>query len=664
MLLTHAGFGSEDEPRWKTENQEAFYGVLDKCCGLPLLIGIAGATINEYGDQRQNEEQQDAWSIYHGKLNDGEKILVEGEAEEYGTLTSIVDRSLEVLDRRNDFKDVPRKYVEFFRGFSVLQRQQRVRGEALQKLWSLRTIHEAQKVAEKFCKVSLVQMTVERNTFIVQLHDSVLSIATEMVPESERKAWFKTLRENYIPREQVCNNHQDVNMVGTCTPNQGVTCASIDLNMLKEEGTSKTKALHHKPAIMSLVKKCLCLDNVRVSSKNGTSLVPVGNGENYSVAPVPQTDHNEKNGTVSKPSLPIDKVPWWNIKDDGYLHDNLCRILKEAGEFEELLWLLQSVQWIVIRLQHMGLHAVELDLEIGKDIARRDEFVNVDVMRFFDIVRMACRRSYGAVMNNPCEAWFQLYGRMLEHTESSTVTQSFVLDVKKYAPRPWIEPSIGMFQEAGGALLETIELKNSKKILSISPGTHEEGLMRILWRSTDGAEQVTEYDSVNGTKKTYRLGLDIMNDSETIIVNDQLSRECTCGAFSETSKVLVTVHGNGKVRVWDVVDSCRMTHSADYSEDMRESISGAGISGDGRTVVFGSTNGFVHVWDTNCRTGDENGIHHFHIGGEVEDVDVSFDGNRFVCISRQDQDVIQHSVHVWDRNSGDFLMLPSALRND
>lgn len=108
-------------------------------------------------------------------LSKEENIIGEW-ADRYGDLGLIVDGSVTVLNTNREFR---RAFEEMFRGFCILPKPQKVRGEVLQKLWSVADLREARHIAEAFDEVSLVQMTGIEDIFNVQLHDLVLDIAMQ-----------------------------------------------------------------------------------------------------------------------------------------------------------------------------------------------------------------------------------------------------------------------------------------------------------------------------------------------------------------------------------------------------------------------------------------------------------------------------------------------------
>lgn len=115
------------------------------------------------------------------------------EAEEYGKLPRIVDLSLQVLENRN----VGSKFEHRFRALSVLQKQQSVPGQMLQKLWDLDSLQTTVTIAESLANVSVMHMTRNEGLVFLKLHDLILDIAVrKAAEENETHAFFQTLIGN------------------------------------------------------------------------------------------------------------------------------------------------------------------------------------------------------------------------------------------------------------------------------------------------------------------------------------------------------------------------------------------------------------------------------------------------------------------------------------
>lgn len=606
MLKTHAGFASNVE--LSSTNKEAFNGILDICNGLPLGLGIAGATVLKYCENRQ-VNKQNAWDDYYHDLKSKEESIVMESAEQYGPLRLIVDSSLKVLESEKGFK---KTFQELFRALCVLQKQQSISGQALQKVWGLDEIRDARMVAELFDEVSIVRLTRERgNAFCIQLHDLVLDIAMRKASERhEVKACFSRLVDNYRPKEQT-------------------TSADAEIKANKENPSSARKM---RMGMATVFKMCF-----------------FGNTEDED----PITAEKEGKALYTQ---------WWNVRHDGFIHENLSRVLKGAGKSEELFWLLGRAQWIVMRLQQNGIHGVEQDLRIGEQMAKTKTTDQTEFIRYLRLVGSASRMSCVAVANNAYEAWFLMYGRLARHTKSRERIQGFTSEITEHAPRPWIKPSIGFLEDAGGAALETIHIESSVKVLCISHGGSSDGNVRILWNDEHGVGYVTEYDKAYACQETQRLRLNELHKNSGggyRTCKNWLSptERCTFGAFSDNSEKLVCGYAEGRIYLWDLGPECKL----EKCFKSPEAVTCLGISGDGTTIVSGSWCGSARVWDANSHEAVGILLEGLEVNRPVRKVAVSFDGNRIACTSDR---LLKGDVHIWDREIGGIIALPPKMQHD
>ncbi|PXF41425.1 hypothetical protein BWQ96_08860 [Gracilariopsis chorda] len=621
MLLTHAGFGTDTE--LCSENRKAFDGILDICKGLPLAIGIAGATVKKYYDRRERNKQ-DAWVDYCRNLISKEENIIGESADRYGKVRLMVDSSLDVLKTSSGFT---KSFEEMFRGFCVVRKQQKVSGQVLQRLWNLGELREAREVAERFDEVCLVQMTGSWNKFYVQLHDLVLDIAMRNASDRyEVTQWFGTLVDNYMPKRRRANTE--------------VASDEAEVAQYNPRSRHSRKGFS---CLMALAKRCFT------------------------------SEENDAQGNTGEIEKGYTFRPWWNVEDDGFIHDNVCRILQGAGESKELLWLLERAQWVVMRLQKVGISRVEQDLAIGRKVSEKDKSNETAIGRYLKLVGSAARLSFAAVNENAYEAWFQMYGRMVWYAKHCERTQIFLSEIEEHAPRPWVKPSVGILEEAGGAASETVQIGNWYHILCIS---HGGGVVSILW--TDGGHAyVTEYYKIDGSQKVQRLDLNDLADASSLghhADNSDGQRssstmsisctECTCGAFSDDQKRVVIGYSDGRIVVRNA-DSGYKLENCFESPDYLEVIA---ISGDGRTIVSASNRDYVRVWDASSENAVGNQVVGHWEQADTQCLAVSFDGNVIVSVSEggRDSDYSNESssIRIWDRKMGEMMTMLPEVRDD
>lgn len=616
MIMRHAGFTADTS--LSKSNTQSFRGILSICNGLPLAFGIVGAAVMEYRDN-STETAQDAWSICFGKLKTEEMKVIDGEAEEYGPLVQMVDRSLEILDDEGSFqKTFKHTFGEMFRGFCVLRKQQKVSGRVLQKLWSLEELCDTEEVAKRFQKVSIVHMSWAENIFFVELHDLVLDIAVRKASkENEMKSWFEVLAQNYIP---------SVHNVSEGRP----------INNTAQEASSQSKVRACVEALKVWSRMCICSGTNTTKYPNET---PVTKDTNTSFR------------------------SWWNIKDDGFIHDNLCRVLQGADETKELVWLLERAQWIVMRLQEDGISGVEQDLKLGMKVAEKNGSDNAEkVMFYLNLIGSAARMCCDFVAKNKYEAWYQMYGRVVWHAQNCERTRKFVSEIQEHAPRPWAKPLVGFLDEAGGPILETLRIDGCGQIVGIC---HGGDVIRILWKDSKAAGFVTEFDKTYGNKKTHELdsmlfGKDSSGCGHNVARAQSAPgsdpRICTCGAFSDDLKRLVTGYAIGKVMVWDLTSGCKVDKDFECTGPVKR----VGVNGDGQKVACGLGTGDVFVWDADIQVDTENPFEVMQVDKYICDLKLSYDGKRVVCRSHRSN---VGTIHIWDSDNGSEISVPLEIRN-
>eukprot|EP00178_Gracilaria_changii_P002243 TRINITY_DN13325_c0_g1_i1.p1 TRINITY_DN13325_c0_g1~~TRINITY_DN13325_c0_g1_i1.p1 ORF type:complete len:1137 (-),score=180.46 TRINITY_DN13325_c0_g1_i1:3414-6824(-) len=440
MLMTHAGF--ELNTVLDNKNKLAFDYFLRLCQGLPLGFGIVGSSVQGYA--RDCLRRQDGWSEFYNDVLSHRMNLLGTEAWTYGKLPKIVDLSLQVLKKRSGHG----KFEGWFRAMSVIQKEQSVPVQMLQRLWDLDTLHEAQTVVEAFADVSVVQMTRNAGSVSVRLHDLILDVAVgKCVEECEAESFFQTLVRNYMPSDE-------------------------------------------------MKKMCEAASGSRLSHA------------------------------------------WWNDEDDGYMHNNICRILRKGGYNDQLQWLLLQPQWIVHRLLKGGVLCVEQDLNEGKAICEVP-FDFGALREHLQRIGQAARLSASFVRRNPIveEAWFQLHGRLQWCALENEWTSDFLERMESCAPRPWLKASPKLLQEADGNVLQVFSVSGT--VLC----THEEkDAVWVLSR-----EQHTDVIHVGRQEK-----LNEFYSEERLKVCEnsrEWMRKFQCASFLTDERMVVTAHGD-EIRDW------------------------------------------------------------------------------------------------------------------
>ncbi|PXF45022.1 Vegetative incompatibility protein HET-E-1 [Gracilariopsis chorda] len=328
---------------------------------------------------------------------------------------------------------------------------------------------------------------------------------------------------------------------------------------------------------------------------------------------------------------------WWETEDDGYIHDNVCRLLRNAEHVGQLMWLLSKPQWIAKRFVKNGIYAVEQDLKHGIALAENSNYGYANHKEHLDMVGRAARMSNATVATNPREVWFQLHGRLLLHATKCEQTKKFVEEIEQCAPRPWVKGSLGILQ-APGAAEEIIKLP-----VCASSITVEDDETWISWRF--------EYDDkrMGVSKHTRASGV---CEHHPLVMKEEDKRwllDVHCKAFAKMGdrRSFVTAHGNGRIVTWnrDTGEMEREVECLGYISDAGSRF--IGFSCDGTRVASTSSQRNIRVWDT-C-SGEAMGAP--LVGHTASVICVAFSCNRNVLVSgSQDK-----TVRVWNAQSGEAL---------
>lgn len=356
---------------------------------------------------------------------------------------------------------------------------------------------------------------------------------------------------------------------------------------------------------------------------------------------------------------------WWECEDDGYLYDNLCRLLYTGTYKKELLWMLERPQWIIMRLQMKGASAVEGDISYALRYSWPNGQHIGSQWRHSVVVKQASNMSHLFILNNSYEAWFQMHGRLLMFARECIWTRLFVEEMEKCAVRPWAKPTIGFLEAAGGSLQHIVPCQG--KVVQVTMVDNKLNYLTndvfASYNITNG-EQILLSD-VRHIHKEYCFALDcdgarmVNSFAEDLYIMDVESGKpilpalqghsgCViCVAFSKDGGRIVSGSRDRTVRVWDVRSGKLVC--APFEGHSRN-VTCVSFSTDGNRIVSGSDDKTIRVWDV--ESGELIGIPFEGHTDFVTCVAFSTDGKRIVSGS------VDQSVRVWDIESGELVGAP------
>lgn len=181
-------------------------GLLDACGGLPVALAVTGRAIFKMRIE-MNGDYDRALSLYYSmQAKSRLKILHDQIAyDEYFTLVTALDTSMEIIDDTRSEEDVARtcySCAEMHRSLCVLQKGQWVPISVLRRLWKTASNEDAILLAEKLFSVGLVNVQFRRigdkEVTGILLHDLVHDVVMRNAAKAnEGSVWHARLLRSY-----------------------------------------------------------------------------------------------------------------------------------------------------------------------------------------------------------------------------------------------------------------------------------------------------------------------------------------------------------------------------------------------------------------------------------------------------------------------------------
>lgn len=279
---------------------------------------------------------------------------------------------------------------------------------------------------------------------------------------------------------------------------------------------------------------------------------------------------------------------WWELKDDVYIFERLCRHLLVGELSDEAVGLLLDARWTTVSLVEYGIRNLKHDYEMTIQALQRrtTDYVGrlaEERIRALRVILRAAQLSAHAVSRNQKEVWYQLYGRLVSFKEENSTLNDYLERIEEHAKRPWMKPSPGILQAPGCAITETLPIPPLNNIRDFSINRDDtilavlvenQGTELRLWkRRTDASEKVA----------------DLSNPFQRPSAVDIVS-------FSKDGNLFATGHKNGYVVLWDSRDGkkkCELPFHDENYDILRQ----FSWSMDGERLAA-LTNVCIYVWET------------------------------------------------------------------
>lgn len=332
------------------------------------------------------------------------------------------------------------------------------------------------------------------------------------------------------------------------------------------------------------------------------------------------------------------------LEDDGYIIENLCRLLMVSGKHDLLGTILRSGRWITKMMSMNGVLQLQEDVDAYLDSLRHDRLENLSDVeldlraRNEEALTKLCLIAVNAspiCYGSRKIAWFQLYARLKATNPRREWMDSVINELEKWAPRPWLRP---VTHSIPG------HYQNNTEIYSVE--TPMNGAVFLSdGKIASWGYRIVETGSVRIIKRTYHNSTEPITTemkSEPFRRNeDKITSVCL-----SQEDIAVSGHLNGTVRVWNFQTGEQVCAPLTGHTGQVCSVS---ITPDGSRVVSGSDDGSVIVWDV------QRGEQVRELTGHtkrVSCVSITPNGSRVVSGSFDD------SVIVWDVERGQQVCAP------
>ena len=358
---------------------------------------------------------------------------------------------------------------------------------------------------------------------------------------------------------------------------------------------------------------------------------------------------------------------WWDLGNDRYLSEHVCRHLAEGGCVSELVSLLSDFRWTDVRVRSGDLLRWHEDFKCAFSALRNWKEMVEMTQEGLETIRDAARDGWGLMANNVAELSFQMQSRLCEAGTRSWVATKYTKSIQRYAKKPWLRCSGRCWPRPGSLQSSVIYLADRVRSFKLArrrqmPLVASEEAVRSVNMETrhiidslphNGivSDIAVSWDGRQIVSRSYDETLRTWDGTSGEALEDALrgqEKRIACVAVSRDGKRIVSGSEDGTVHIWDGTSG----------EAVREPLRGqekrikcVAVSADGKRIVSGSYDRTLRLWDGTSGEAVGEPLRGHEEG--VTCVAVSADGKRIVSGS------YDMTLRIWDASGASF---PAAMK--
>ena len=374
--------------------------------------------------------------------------------------------------------------------------------------------------------------------------------------------------------------------------------------------------------------------------------------------------------------------PWWRILSSSecvevsevvqYLLHNLFRHLTECGRLSEAVGLVCHMGWTKLRVTQGGIAALNGDFSLVMNAIRsqcgKDQEQNEceDALRGIMNIWSMVGKAWPVILENAEGLPTHAYGYLLDNKNKLPVVERYLASTADIVSCPWLKPKSAFWRvldsSCNGRTFRTVE-----KVVDIAVGSKNiitATTNMLFWINIISMTATKEMviRKVNGAKYKSEISAICLCDAKGIIVvgfntgelelrnerdgnvlrkmSEAHENLVTSLAISADGLTVVSGSRDNTVRLWNTDSATPICAPLLGHEEMVHSVA---ISADGRTVVSGSWDSTVRLWDAEIAKPIGEPIHGCAYAADC--VAISGDGRMMVSGS------VDSMVRLWDVES-------------